>query len=171
MAIKGILNTFAKTGTFALLSWVILGMGSAKGQQSVHSSGGSASGSGGLVSFSIGQVCYSTQSGVAGQVCQGVQQAYELVTSDILDADMQGSIRVFPNPTLDYLILQVDANRGKDLSYQLCDLQGKVLKEERIVDRQTLIPTKGLSAAMYLIQVMDVEVQARVQTFKVIKTD
>jgi hypothetical protein len=39
--------------------------------------GGEATGSGGSVSYSVGQVVYTTNTGINGSVAQGVQQPYE----------------------------------------------------------------------------------------------
>ena len=43
-----------------------------QGQQTIPATGGNASGSGGSVSYSVGQILYSTFSGTNGTVVQGV---------------------------------------------------------------------------------------------------
>ena len=47
-------------------------------QESVNASGGNATGSGGSISYTIGQIDYIEASGVGGSVNQGIQQAYEI---------------------------------------------------------------------------------------------
>lgn len=48
-------------------------------QNGTVASGGNATGSGGSVSYSVGQVFYTTNSGSNGKVSQGVQQVFDLI--------------------------------------------------------------------------------------------
>ncbi len=66
---RAIMRTLA-IGLFAI---VFLSL---QAQQSVHTAGGDATGSGGAFYYSVGQVSYSTVSAVTGTVIQGVQQSY-----------------------------------------------------------------------------------------------
>ena len=52
------------------------------GQQAVLGGGGEATGSGGTVSYSIGQIAY-TSKGAGGTVSEGVQQAFEVTNLHI----------------------------------------------------------------------------------------
>jgi hypothetical protein len=61
--------------TILLLLILFFGLVKTQGQQSVNSAGGNASGSGGSMSYSVGQVIYTTNSGINGLVAQGVQQS------------------------------------------------------------------------------------------------
>ncbi|MCP4553263.1 MAG: T9SS C-terminal target domain-containing protein, partial [Bacteroidetes bacterium] len=56
---------------------LLLGVVFAHGQTTANTSGGEASGSGGAVSYSVGQVVCQTYSGTNGSVAEGVQQPYE----------------------------------------------------------------------------------------------
>ena len=49
-----------------------------QGQQTIPATGGNASGSGGSVSYTVGQILSSSISGANGSVVQGVQQPYEI---------------------------------------------------------------------------------------------
>lgn len=49
-----------------------------KAQEAIPASGGNATGSGGSVSYSVGQVEYSSNTGSGGSVAAGVQQPYEI---------------------------------------------------------------------------------------------
>ena len=49
-----------------------------QGQQTIPATGGNASGSGGSVSYTVGQILNSSISGSNGTVVQGVQQPYEI---------------------------------------------------------------------------------------------
>ena len=53
-------------------------------QEAPTTSGGDATGSGGSVAFSIGQVVYVTNTGSTGTEAEGVQQPYEVICSFVL---------------------------------------------------------------------------------------
>jgi len=63
-----------------LIAAFLLGIGltGLQAQESVTASGGNASGAGGTVSYSVGQVVYKTNTGSNGSEAQGVQQPYEI---------------------------------------------------------------------------------------------
>jgi len=115
-----------KLGTVLLLGLGITGI---QAQTSVNATGGNASGSGGSASYSVGQVVYTKNTGINGTVAQGVQQPYEIsVVTSIKEAKgISLSVSVFPNPTSDYLTLGIDEFEISNLSYQLYDMNGKLL--------------------------------------------
>jgi hypothetical protein len=157
-----------KSSPLALFAAGLLWVGFAQAQQSVNSSGGNATGSGGTVSYSIGQVVYTTNTGNDGSVAQGVQQAYEILTVGINENEPKISLSVFPNPIADNLILQVNDFELSTLNFQLCDMQGKQISKGQIIAKQTQINTASLSTATYFIYVVNQE-NKKVQTFKIIK--
>ncbi|MGC8754863.1 MAG: hypothetical protein ACP5QJ_07625, partial [Thermosulfidibacteraceae bacterium] len=55
-----------------------LGLTGLQAQESVNATGGNASGNGGTVAYSVGQVVYTTNTGTNGSVAQGVQQPFEI---------------------------------------------------------------------------------------------
>jgi hypothetical protein len=59
--------------TLLLLGFVL----TAQAQQATTAAGGNATGSGGSVAYSVGQIVYTTHTGTTGSVAQGVQQTYE----------------------------------------------------------------------------------------------
>ncbi|MEJ5266144.1 MAG: hypothetical protein WHT29_12590, partial [Bacteroidales bacterium] len=93
---------------------ILLGLGltGLQAQESVNATGGNAFGSGGSVSYSVGQVVYTTNSGTNGSVAQGVQQPYEIsVVTGLEEAKgINLSVSAYPNPTTDYLTLRIDAS-------------------------------------------------------------
>jgi hypothetical protein len=151
------------------LSVLLLSIGvTVQAQQATTPSGGNASGSGGTVSYSVGQVVYTTNSGTTGSVAQGVQHAYEIFTVGIKETKLNISLTVFPNPTADNLTLQISDYNNEKMSYQLYDMQGKLLNNGQITAQQTQIDMSGLPSATYFINVVNQE-NKKVQTFKVIK--
>ncbi len=155
-----------KLGTVLLLGLGITGI---QAQTSVNATGGNASGSGGSASYSVGQVVYTKNTGINGTVAQGVQQPYEIsVVTSIKEAKgISLSVSVFPNPTSDYLTLGIDEFEISNLSYQLYDMNGKLLQHKRITGYQTRIVLSNLEPATYFVKV--VQDNKEVKTFKIIK--
>ena len=146
-----------------------LGLTSLQAQTSVNSTGGIASGSGGSVSYSVGQVAYTSSNGTNGSVAQGVQQPYEiLVVTAIEEAKgINLSVSAHPNPTSDYLTLVVKDFELLNLRYQLFDINGKLLQSEKITDKQTYIDMGNLLPATFFLKV--IQNNKEVKTFKIIK--
>jgi hypothetical protein len=145
-----------------------LGLANANAQSGSVASGGDATGAGGSVAYSVGQVAYTTSTGTNGSVAQGVQQPYEILTVGIKDETaMSISLSVFPNPTTDNLTLQVQDFNNEVLVYQLFDIQGKLLESKTVSSNQTQISMSGLQSATYFINVT--QENKTVKSFKIIK--
>ena len=146
-----------------------LGLTGLQAQESVNATGTNASGSGGTVSYSVGQVVYTTNTGASGSVAQGVQQPFEIsiVTGNEEAKGINLSVSAYPNPTTDYLTLRIDEFDISNLSYQLYDMNGKLLQNEKIIDNQTSISMSNLVRANYLVIV--IQGNKEVKTFKIIK--
>ena len=146
-----------------------LGLTGLQAQTSVNATGGNASGSGGSVGYSVGQVVYTTNTGPNGSVAQGVQQPYEIsVVTGIDEAKgINLSVSAYPNPTTDYLTLSISEFDVSNLSYQLYDMQGKLIQNEKITGTQTSIGMSNLVPATYFVKV--IQGNKEVKTFKIIK--
>ena len=136
-------------------------------QQSANSSGGDATGSGGSASYSVGQIAYTA---VPGSSNQGVQQPYEFFTVGIDEnKNINLSITVFPNPAESVINLKIDNLALETLSYQLYDIAGRQLLEQRISAPLTAIQLGKLPAATYILKVTDG--QKSLKTFSIIKNN
>ena len=154
-----------KLSVVFLLGLGLLGL---QAQESVNATGGNASGSGGSASYSVGQVVYTSNTGTTGSVAQGVQQPYEIsaVTSIEEAKGINLLLTAYPNPTTDYLTLRIDEFDFSNLSYQLYDMQGKLLRNEKITSNQTSIVMSNLVSATYFVKV--VKGNKEIKTFKII---
>ncbi len=157
------------------------GLTAATAQESIGASGGEASGSGGFVSYSIGQLFHITYTGETGSVAEGVQQPYEIsVVTGIQEmAGIELIILAFPNPATDYLILRVENYDYQNLSYQLFDVNGRLIANKHLEGNQTKIDMTGLVYGVYFLRVYSVEHTDQsgilrplqeVKTFKIIKS-
>lgn len=138
-------------------------------QQSFNTAGGNATGTGGTVSYSIGQMNYTTNTGTSGSACQGVQQPYEIymVTSVDEAKDLNINLSAFPNPTFDFLTLKIESSTTKNLSYLLLDMNGKLLATQKLDGTETKIAMNNYAAATYFIKIT--ENNNTLKTFKIIK--
>tara|TARA_B100000809_G_scaffold241111_1_gene264022 strand:+ start:1267 stop:1749 length:483 start_codon:yes stop_codon:yes gene_type:complete len=148
---------------FALLATIEL-----HAQESPTASGGEATGAGGTASYSVGQVVYTTNTGTNGSITQGVQQPYEIsIVTGIDETTINLEMSVYPNPTTNYLQLKVGSEQVENLTYQLIDLQGKVIENKKITASNTTIKMEGLPKATYFLKVT--EQSQAVKTLKIIK--
>jgi hypothetical protein len=149
-----------------LVLFIILSIG-AIAQASIVSAGGYSIGSGGSLSYSLGQVVYSTSSTSTGSVTEGVQQPYEILVMSINEKTNKVFVEIFPNPTSDMLILRVVDENYSTLKYQLYDIEGKIINSNQASAKETYIDMKNYNPAIYIIQVYDNNLP--IQTFKILK--
>jgi len=133
--------------------------------------GGNGTGSGGSVSYSVGQIGYHQFSGSNGFIIQGVQQAYEISVATSIENALNIALdcSVFPNPTSDVLILNVenyDNNIG-DLSYYIFDNTGKLICNKQIMSNETSIVLADFISSIYFLKVTDGN--REFITFKILK--
>lgn len=140
-----------------LLIWTVVTLAvtqlqAQQAQQSLHGSGGNASGAGGTSSYSVGQIIYTTNSSTSGSVAQGVQQAVEVMLG-IEETEINVQLNLFPNPTTSLLHLTFGVYDITGVTYTITNLNGKELITSKKVDQQTTIDVSNLSAAMYLVTI------------------
>lgn len=137
-------------------------------QEATNASGGSATGSGGAVQYSVGQLVYQVIDGSSGSITQGVQQPVIVeVISGIEENGIELGLSAFPNPTIDFLTLKVENPKLSNLSYELNDSFGKTISTSPIVNTETRLEMKSLAQAMYFVRIFDNE--KTVKIFKIIK--
>ena len=138
---------------------------------SVNASGGNASGTGGSVSYSVGQVFNTTAFGTNGSVSEGVQQPFEIsVLSGVDITGIDLYYAVYPNPTSGKLTLKLDASTTPDIRsmrYQLYDVNGKMLQNDRLTEYETSIEMSNFNSATYFLKVT--KNNKEVKLFKIIK--
>jgi hypothetical protein len=150
---------------------LLIGMiwvGPAQAQQSANASGGDATGNGGSVAYSIGQAVYTTNTGNAGTVAQGVQQPYEI--SDVSGIDNPSFnivLSAYPNPTVASLTLNLGNADLSTLNFELYEANGKILERRKILSSSEVIKLDNLPSATYFLKVSSNNNEIR--TFKVIK--
>ena len=148
---------------------------SAMAQEAITTTGGDASGSGGSVSYTAGQIAYITISGTNGNtLAQGVQQPYEIsVITGIKQSCINLEISAYPNPTSEFLYLKIELKEFGFLRYQLFNVNGQLLETKKIVDDQTVIKMANLTSGIYFLKVIEETInntsQKDIKTFRIIK--
>ena len=133
-------------------------------QENTVASGGKATGSGGTVNYSVGQVVYSTNIGTNGSVSQGVQQPYAVSTTvGINETSIQ--LNAYPNPTTNNLTLTTDDSES--LSYQLFNIQGAEISSKTLNSKTSNISLEGHPPATYFLKV--IKNNKVIKAFKIIK--
>ncbi len=151
------------------LSLLLTGSLSLHAQTATLSAGGEAKGTNGSVSYSIGQVAYTSVSTSNGSVSQGVQQTYKISSVGLLLTDIDFSLSVFPNPTMNLITLEVGKYANQALNYVLIDGAGKQIQTSKIIDKQTNIDMNMLPTATYVMEVY--QENKKIQSFKILKVN
>lgn len=140
-------------------------------QNAIPITGGNASGTGGTVSYTIGEAVYTTNTGNNGSVAQGIQQPYEISVVTALE-NTEGitlEFKIYPNPTRGLITLTIKPFEIDNIRFRLFDLNGILLLDKKIVSEITEISLDNFVPAMYLLQVIIDNKEVKV--FKIIKTD
>jgi Secretion system C-terminal sorting domain len=147
------------TGLFVCISLVSMA------QSNVTATGGEATGVGGSVSYSVGQIDYINSSGSNGSISQGVQQPYEFFLVGMSEIGIL-SLNLYPNPTSEFVILELDAVKD-NLVFQLFDLKGKLIRSESITESKTHIQMGNLASGEYQLSILHNNNQ--IELIKIIK--
>lgn len=130
-------------------------------------SGGNASGQGGSISYSVGQVFFTVNHSYEFVVLEGVQQPSSQTETTSINEINDFTITAYPNPFTDVLYINIDDFENKDLRYLIFDIQGNLLKRIRVKERTTEVFLYNLQAAAYLLKIFNGDVN--VTTLKLIK--
>ena len=140
--------------------------------QTIHevlsATGDNASGSGGSVNYTIGQIAYNSNNGTSGSLMEGIQIPYEIiVVTGIEDKSMNLILSAYPNPTTTSMTLKVHNSDFRNLNYKLYNINGKLLINEPLLSTETKIQMNNVLPATYILKVSDGN--REVKTFKIIK--
>lgn len=134
------ITTLLVLGCWGLPAW---------GQQAISTSGAQATGTGGTVSYTIGQNDYRQAVGNGFVLTEGVQQPFELFVTGSEEIEIASGIRIFPNPT--YGALQAQSE-GRPFGYRLYDSQGRMLVQDLNYNLQHIILLQDYPAGTYQLE-------------------
>ena len=137
-------------------------------QETISVSAVEATGSGGKVSYTIGQLVYTNPTTAAGSLNQGIQQSIEFVTlsNPELTAVTLKAV-TYPNPTTDFIILALKDANLTGVSYTMYDLLGRFVNKGTVTTFETKIGMKSVPIGVYILRVQ--QNNQALKTFKIIK--
>jgi hypothetical protein len=138
-------------------------------QETISATGGNATGIGGSVSYTVGQIAYSALSGSNGTVNQGVQQPYEITVVTAIEniSAINLSCIIYPNPTRGVVKLVFESFDNEEMRFRLFDLNGLLLQDKKIESIETEISMENLSSSVYFLRV--IKNNKELKTFKIVK--
>jgi hypothetical protein len=140
--------------------------GSATAQKVVSANGGTATAAGVEVSWTIGEPITETVTDGTTTLTQGFQQSKLTVTA-INDIQISGvEIKVYPNPTSDYVTVHFSKAMEKP-TYLLFDLSGRLIEQKNIETTDAKIDMTGYAGGSYILKLNSG--QQPLQSFKIIK--
>lgn len=138
-------------------------------QEAIPASGGDASGGGGTLSYTVGQLVYTNISGSNGSVAEGVQQPYEISTTVGIElSNISLDLIAYPNPTSGNIVLSIRDFNNEKLIYQLYDMNGKLLKSNKVIAINTSIDMSELPVSNYVLNINNDS--SIIKSFKIIKS-
>lgn len=146
---------------------VVLYANKAIAQDSANAAGSNATGPGGSVSYSVGQIVYTSQNGNAGNLTQGVQHAYEVYYTSMQEAG-KFELRLFPNPTAEQLTLIMSEYTDEGWFCELYDINGKLLLKKNIMSNETQIDMIQFPPAIYSLRITSLS-KKNAESYKIIK--
>ena len=149
-------------------------------QKSLAGSGGTAEGNAGTISYSVGQLFYSSQTSADANLTQDVQQPYEISVLIGLNESPEIRLRceVYPNPATEKLNLLTEADNQAEYSAILTDQEGRLLRQISITSNETSINLNGFNPAVYYLTVFRkplngntkaISSRITIKSFKIIK--
>jgi hypothetical protein len=147
-----------------------LNMGTAIAQNATVTAGGTATGSGGTLTYTIGQIADQKVEGNGRYVIEGVQQPYEIQVVGINSyPNITLEAILYPNPTSSKVVLSIRNYEipSQGLTAQLYDFNGKMVKSIVVKDLDTEIDFSAYAAATFQLRIVDDK--TLLKTFKVVK--
>jgi len=151
-----------------------IGLAELKAQEAIPTTGCNAAGVGGSVSYSVGQVAFTSSTGTNGSATAGVQQPYEISVVTGLNDDNGINLicSAYPNPTMDFLTLRIESDLVAHYTAYLYNSNGMLLKSVKIEANETSIDMSNLALATYFLKIVNTNNASpsqKIKTFKIIK--
>ena len=124
------------------------------GQESISTTGGDVVNTSGSIHYTIGQVFHKNYISSDGSIAEGVQHPYEFFSSVGQDEmNINIDVAIYPNPTNDYLTLNISSFKLDDLYLELYNLNGQILIDKKILDINTQLSIGQLSPSTYFLRI------------------
>jgi len=135
-----------------LLLWAVWQCASA--QSGVVATGANATGSGGSVSFSVGEIDYQNYVTVHGALYGGVQHPFEMTTGISATPLLAGDVMLCPNPAGEYTLLRL-SDKVSATNYRLLNLCGQTIRREPVTGLLTVILLGEMPSGCYMLELYE----------------
>jgi hypothetical protein len=124
-------------------------------QQIISTTGDYQANSSVSLSWTLGECVINTDNSSNVILTQGFQQSKQTITS-IQELQLNSlEISAYPNPTQDIVTLKVKTELAKECKFQLYDLNGKILAEQKIAGKETKISFNNRPSGTYIIKLIN----------------
>lgn len=147
-----------------LLFILIAGSYWSKSQELIGVSGGTFTQPSGSISFSVGEPIIFSHENSGTNLSQGFQQGEKLSVTSL--EEFETDFKVYPNPVSNQLNIGSEIPDG--FTYQLSDLNGKVLIDKKSSGMSSKIYFDGLSKGIYILKLITKD-QKTTKSFKITK--
>lgn len=138
------------------------------GPEVLSTSGGNYSNGVTQFTYTLGETFTDTYTTSDNILTQGFEQPEYYIVTAIEKASSEFQISVFPNPASEFL--KINFNKSySGLSYQLLDINSKLLISESLVSNEAEINLIQFSNASYALIILQAERQ--IASYKIIKTN
>ena len=146
----------------------ILISGMSRSQQVISSAGTHVVETNVQLSWTVGEPVIETFNAGGHILTQGFHQSKLTITA-IDPVEFPGlSISVFPNPVSSFIRLEVTGEGLNNLSFQLADMNGKILLSSKVESLPGMINMEPFAPGSYLLCIFRNSVQS-LKSFKIIK--
>ena len=119
--------------------------------------------------YTSGNLVFKVLSGTTGYAPQGVHQAYEITIATITEkpGETDKECIAYPNPADGTMRLVIRPFDDENMRYRIYDMNGMLLMENKIENRELVIPVENVSSANWLLKVVNDDTEVRL--FKIEK--
>ena len=119
------------------------------------------------ISFTIGDLVVDSYLGTSFSITQGFQQSEKTITG-IENISKYGlNINIYPNPTTDFVNINIDGDNLENISCILYDIKGQNLVQKPVNKGQLKLDLLQYSPSIYLLKI--VKGTTTLHTFKFMK--
>jgi hypothetical protein len=160
------MSKYIKTAIILTFFWFC----NVNAQNNTVTTGADASNTNGSISYSIGQIDYVSSGNASTFINQGLQQPYEVVTlsgNEIIDITIYA--QVYPNPTVNNLIISIQNYNYENLTYKLFDIRGREIINGNISNSETIVNMEPFACSTYFLKLS--KKNKEIKSFKILKKE
>ena len=152
---------------YLLILLILLCATSLQAQEVVTTAGSYGETTSGSLSWTVGEPVIETITNGTNTLSQGFQQSKLAVTA-INDLKFPGiELSVYPNPTNNYLTIEVKTDKQRDLLLSLFDINGKLILQKKMAGNKQTIKMQNYKPATYILKVS--EANKEIRTYQIVK--